>query len=214
MDLAVDDEWYWLRKIYEALTQVNVLTDYVVPVATTLLAAAAIYLAYRSYKAAKIANDNTMDFRKEDRDERDLRWRRTFVVDLRDWFQDARFDALFQEYTPESKEAFRRLMRKCDRAGQDNAKRLARWLSREVEDRRAQISRMTPKEQALARHPSRMLQVDPVYEEKMSEFIREPTSVAKFLTTAEENHSRMRAAKLEAIMRDAVGDSKSAGGPS
>lgn len=197
---AADDEWFWIRKIYLLLrdqSAPNFLLDWVVPVATTLLAAAAIYLAYRSYRTSKSANDQAREFRDQDRREAEVGWRRTFAVDLRDWHRTAHFEALFDVESEDSSVEFRRLIRECDKKGQDVGKRLARWLAADLRRIRSEVRVMTAKEQAKQRHPSRLFARP--NEHLIDEWILDSKSVLPFLDKEESKSSAAIAAAVKEI---------------
>lgn len=56
MHRAIDSGWHWLREIYEALVahgRDNPVTEWVAPIASIILAAAAVFVAVMSWRTAR-----------------------------------------------------------------------------------------------------------------------------------------------------------------
>lgn len=192
-----ENDWFWLRKIYGLLAQPNFFLDWIVPISTVLLAVAAIYLAYRSYRASRDANEQAAQFRTEDRAERDLRWRRTFALDLRDWYWYANNSALLDEQGREQEmQAFTELVRACDLAGQDTAKRLARWLASEARSKRDALGEMTPQKRAQAMHPSQ-IGIGRAHLDLIDNWIKDPSLVEPMLDAFDADRRAEQARLLE-----------------
>jgi hypothetical protein len=204
MKPPTDQEWYWLRRIYLQMTETNVLLDWIVPIATTLLAVAAIYLAYRSFRTAHDANTQAQRFREEDLKEKDLRWRRTFAVDLKDWYRDEWFGVFLNDDADRDRrrEAFSALIKECDLEGNDIAKRFTRYLHRELDERREGLQAMSPKQLAVQRHPSRLLGYRDG-EALVDNWINDPESILLTLSkAAAAENDRRKQAMVDALPQE------------
>jgi hypothetical protein len=160
MHAAIDSEWYWLRKIYELLAahpNDNPLTDWVVPIASVILAGAAVFVAVMSWRTARSANKITADHWREEREENLLRQRRAIAVDMRDWYWSKRVNAVWDHPDDDDLTALGAwLRRKCDRAGEAEGKRLLTYLTDKANKERVRLRAAPPKERAKAAHPSQL----------------------------------------------------------
>lgn len=73
----------------------NALIDWIAPVATIVLAVAAVVVAVLSWRTAHRANSIVEEHREEDRSAREARFRRGIAVDMRDWVTGAIWRARF-----------------------------------------------------------------------------------------------------------------------
>lgn len=196
VDSNRDQEWYWLQKIYGLLAQPSMFLDWIVPLSTVLLAGAAIYLAYRSYRTSRDANEQAARFRADDLAERDLRWRRTFALDLRDWYWYATHSAwLSDEDRDQERELYRELIRACDLAGQETAKQLTRWLASEAMMKRETLGDLTPKKRAQAMHPSQM-GIPEDHRRSIEDWVTDPSLIEPALAAFAANQADARNRRL------------------
>jgi hypothetical protein len=160
MHTVIDSDWYWLREIYELLAagaNRNPLTDWIAPIASIILASAAVFVALMSMRTARSANRLTADHWREEREENLLRQRRAMAVDMRDWYLVKRVNAVWDQLDDAELDALGAgIRRELDRAGEADGKRLIGYLSDRTWKERLRLRKAPPKERAKQAHPSRL----------------------------------------------------------
>ncbi|MFB8191247.1 hypothetical protein ACFC14_18170 [Microbacterium sp. NPDC055988] len=141
----------------------NAINEFVAPIATIVLALAAVVVAVFSWRTSRRANQIVETHRQQDRAEKDARFRRGVAVDAREWLAEATWRAKFGVYVSyddprgeELEEQRKQIEKRLEREGEENGLRLMKLFQRRLRNLDREIRALPSVEVGKRRHPSRM----------------------------------------------------------
>ncbi|WP_314646724.1 hypothetical protein [uncultured Microbacterium sp.] len=192
------------------------MNEYWSPIATVVLALAALVVAFFSWRTSTKANEIVEKHRAEDRDDRDARFRRGVAVDVREWLAESTWRAKFGLYHvydddagKQLREQMKQIERRLEREGEENGLRLLKLYRRRLGALDLELKELSAKEVAQRRHPSRMNRELDEFLPLLESWKKEPASIAGALEDEESGAAARADARLKAMKRRLDRESRS-----
>lgn len=189
----------------------NPLNEYWSPIATILLALAAVIVAVFSWRTSTRANRIVETHRAQDRKDKDARFRRGIAVDVREWLAESAWRAKFGAYYLYEDEAgkalqsqMKQIERRLEREGEENGLRLLKLFRRRLGSLDAEMKMLGPKEVAQRRHPSTMNRELNELTPLLDAWKKDPASIDEELEAEESGASARAEARLRALKKVAA----------
>ncbi|MDI2097400.1 hypothetical protein [Ruicaihuangia caeni] len=186
----------------------NLLNESVAPIATIVLALAAVVVAVFSWHTAKRANNIVEQHREEDRSEREARFRRGIAVDVREWLSEsiwrAKYGVYLRGHDDDGKDLRaqrKRIEARLEREGEENGLRLMKLIQRRLISLDMASTTMSGKELARSRHPSRLYMERDELLPLLKRWTADPASIETELAAEESGETMKAKARAQALRR-------------
>ncbi|MGN7861471.1 hypothetical protein ACTJI8_12895 [Microbacterium sp. 22303] len=197
---------YLSLRLFQHSSASDFLVDYVSPIATILLAGAAVVVAVFSWRTSVAANRNSQQNRREDREERSARFRRGIAVDFRAWalasVWRATYGLYYESHDPDGVQIAvqqSKLAARLEREGEENGLRLMQLIQRRLVRINFDATRKSAKDAAKARHPSRMFSSQSQFQPLIDSWVKDPASITHELALDDDAESIAKQARMEAL---------------